>query len=227
MGLDIVEIIMAVECEFKLDIPDAAAEKCDTVGKLVDYVHSNMQHNKNGPCPSQRGFYVVRRTLMEQLDLPRSAVKPETKLEVLIPHTNRRQIWNKLINALDPDSGYWRAMLTWPRRIRLIIFPIGPLMTVVALFSFPPIRSSIWILLFGAVLTMIIIALVTLPFKTVIPENYSTVYDLMKLVNTIDCAVWTKEDVIKRIKEIIAEVAGVAPEKITMESDWVRNLGIY
>ncbi|HHF52115.1 MAG: acyl carrier protein [Candidatus Aminicenantes bacterium] len=37
-SLDTVELIMALEDEFELDIPDEEAEKLDTVGKAIDFV---------------------------------------------------------------------------------------------------------------------------------------------------------------------------------------------
>jgi acyl carrier protein len=37
-SLDTVELVMALEDEFDMDIPDEDAEKLDTVGKALDYV---------------------------------------------------------------------------------------------------------------------------------------------------------------------------------------------
>ncbi|MDI6618452.1 MAG: acyl carrier protein [Clostridiales bacterium] len=37
-SLDIVELIMALEEEFDIEIPDEEAEKFPTVGKVVDYI---------------------------------------------------------------------------------------------------------------------------------------------------------------------------------------------
>lgn len=40
-SLDIVELIMALEEEFDLEIPDADAEKIVTVSDVVDYIKEN------------------------------------------------------------------------------------------------------------------------------------------------------------------------------------------
>ena len=40
-SLDVVEVIMALEAEFNMEIPDEYAEKIKTVGDLADYVKNN------------------------------------------------------------------------------------------------------------------------------------------------------------------------------------------
>jgi acyl carrier protein len=40
-SLDIVELIMAIEEEFDIEIPDSEAEKISIVGDAVDYVKNN------------------------------------------------------------------------------------------------------------------------------------------------------------------------------------------
>jgi acyl carrier protein len=42
-SLDTVELVMALEDEFDLDIPDEDAEKMTTVGKAIDYVLEVLQ----------------------------------------------------------------------------------------------------------------------------------------------------------------------------------------
>ena len=41
-SLDIVELIMALEEEFDMEIPDSDAEKVVTVGDVVDYIKDNI-----------------------------------------------------------------------------------------------------------------------------------------------------------------------------------------
>jgi acyl carrier protein len=40
-SLDTVELVMALEDEFGLDIPDDQAEKLTTVGKAIDYIEGH------------------------------------------------------------------------------------------------------------------------------------------------------------------------------------------
>jgi acyl carrier protein len=42
-SLDTVELIMALEQEFNLDIPDEEAEKISTVGDAVSYIEKNQE----------------------------------------------------------------------------------------------------------------------------------------------------------------------------------------
>ena len=40
-SLDVVEVIMALESEFSIQIPDEVAEKIKNIGALVDYIRDN------------------------------------------------------------------------------------------------------------------------------------------------------------------------------------------
>ncbi len=45
-SLDTVELVMALEDEFNMDIPDEEAEKLTTVGKAMDYVLAHLEKSK-------------------------------------------------------------------------------------------------------------------------------------------------------------------------------------
>ena len=42
-SLDLVELIMGIEEEFNIEIPDGEAEKVVTVGDVVDYIKENVE----------------------------------------------------------------------------------------------------------------------------------------------------------------------------------------
>jgi acyl carrier protein len=42
-SLDVVELVMALEEEFDIEIPDEAAEAIDTVGKAVDHISEKVE----------------------------------------------------------------------------------------------------------------------------------------------------------------------------------------
>ena len=42
-SLDTVELVMALEEEFDLEIPDEEAEKITTVGEAIEYIERNME----------------------------------------------------------------------------------------------------------------------------------------------------------------------------------------
>ena len=42
-SLDIVELVMALEEEFDIEIPDEEAEKIQSVGQAVDYIKAHMK----------------------------------------------------------------------------------------------------------------------------------------------------------------------------------------
>lgn len=46
-SLDTVELVMALEEEFKLEIPDDEAEKISTVGQAIEYIQSHQPKEGN------------------------------------------------------------------------------------------------------------------------------------------------------------------------------------
>lgn len=71
VGLDSVELVLAVEQEFSIEIPDAIAEKLYTVGELHSFVVSELRRN-GGKANTDDIFNRLRELICEQL-----AIKPE------------------------------------------------------------------------------------------------------------------------------------------------------
>ena len=47
-SLDIVELVMELEEEFEITIPDEEAEKIKTVGEAIDYIKKEIEKKKGG-----------------------------------------------------------------------------------------------------------------------------------------------------------------------------------
>lgn len=63
MGLDTVELVMAFEEAFGIDVPNATAERLETPRHVVDYLCTVVPVRPSGPCATQRTLFRLRRAL--------------------------------------------------------------------------------------------------------------------------------------------------------------------
>ena len=220
MGLDGVELIMAVEDEFKIAIPNSDAEQCVTVGKLVDLVHSRLRQSAEAPCASQHGFYIVRRQLMNVLGLTRSQIKPETRLGDLIGREDRRKCWQELVASIT-DKKTRLPSLVRPKwvTVLLLVLAVATCLGLVVFTCFP------FALALGtAVLVSIIGVYLTVPLQREFPDRYSQVRDLVQFVTTLDSGTWSKEEVFQKVRAITVEQLGVKESQVTLEANFVKDL---
>jgi acyl carrier protein len=93
MGLDSVELVMAIEEEFGLEIPDKAAERMYTVGDVYTYIKDRIATAQPGACLTQRTFYKIRKTLIEHFGIERQSVDLNTRLGDLISKQELEEAW--------------------------------------------------------------------------------------------------------------------------------------
>ena len=222
MGLDGVELVMAVEEEFKIAISDADATECVTVSKLVDLVHSRLRHNTQDPCASQHGFYVVRRHLMNVLGLRRAQVRPETRLDAVIGRANRRQRWRDLGASVVEQQMSWPALVR-PKWVTTVLYVVAAAACLgVALFTWLPCVVA----LCAAISVGLVGAWLTVPLKREFAARYSEVRDLVQFISTLDAGVWSKEEVFQKVRAITVEQLGVKESQVTLEARFVDDLGV-
>ena len=219
VGLDLVELVMAVEEEFKIAISNTDAEKRVTVGKLVDYVHSRLRQGAGEPCPSQHGFYIVRRNMMNLLRLKRSQILPEVYLEDLIGRANRRKVWRNLLRSLTDKTNSWPPLVRpkWMNFLVILLIPVAACICVVTSTSLPmglAIPVAAILAIFGGRFT-------TPEF----PSKFLQVQDLIKLVKTLDSRAWSKDEVFEKIRKITVDILGVKESQVTLDASFVGDLG--
>lgn len=221
MGLGIAELMLDLEETFEIRIPDAQAQKCETVGALVEMVYSKTRHSKDQPCPSQQGFYVVRRCLVQSVGCSRDAVRPETPLKELINKGDRRSACDVIREELVPgernDFGLRRPL--W---ISLLVFFVLP---AVVLFYENGIIHGWWKLAL-AISIAVIGAILTRPLKQHFPWRCWKVKHLIRYVNTLDDQVWSRKELQSTIREIVAERACVDPESVKLDSHLIKDLAM-
>src|SRR5262249_37686281 len=93
MGLDSVELVLAIEEEFSLSIPDEDAAKIVTVGQAYEYLKERLEAKPSEGCPSQKVFHKVRQALMQNYGLPRESITLETRLKDLKPRKVLEEGW--------------------------------------------------------------------------------------------------------------------------------------
>ena len=80
MGLDTVELVLAIEDEFSISIPDDEAEKMETVGDIYEYVRKAF-HLKPRPAPPDEEIWRrVRHVVIEQLGVEERRVTKEARV---------------------------------------------------------------------------------------------------------------------------------------------------
>lgn len=95
MSLDTVELIVSIEEQFGIEIPDAEAETLATVQQIVDYVYEQIEILPNQKCLSQIVFYRIRKAL-EQFGNDKKDITPNTKISDLLSETNLASDWKRL-----------------------------------------------------------------------------------------------------------------------------------
>jgi acyl carrier protein len=100
-GLDSVELLLAIEEEFGVDIPDERAEKITTVGEMYDYLQARVSATPAVDCLTQKIFYKLRRALLATYKVKRSEITPETRLDALLSRDELEQGWPYLQIFID------------------------------------------------------------------------------------------------------------------------------
>jgi acyl carrier protein len=106
VGLDIVELVMAVEAGFGVEIPDDAASRMVTPRHVVTFLQEALPVGVASSCLTQRAFYRLRERCEHHLKLRRRTLAPATPLAQVVDADARRGAWE----AIGTDLGAER----WP-----------------------------------------------------------------------------------------------------------------
>lgn len=243
MGLDPVELVMRTEDEFGISIADDEAAAARTVGDLYQLVLSKLDLTPS--CLSSKAFYRTRQALVISLDVPRRLIRPSSDLEQLFPEPTRKNLWQNTVGSIELKF----PELQYPSRWRERFWKVGAALSAIIVVTFSVVIQhrfggvlsvfaiwipaiAVWMIVFAAIDTLFQRYATTL--KTELPCR--TAGDLSRLILTANYehfspvaaqnSAFSKEDVWKKLVDIICDQLQVRPEEVVPNASFVEDLGI-
>jgi acyl carrier protein len=231
MGLDGIEIVMAVEDAFDIQIDDAEAGKLRTPRLLIDYVFSKVTTATATVCLTQRAFNLLRKSLIRHGGWKRSEIKPDTGLPALLPKQQRCAVIENMVIELGIKKAPEWVRPGWLNILLLIGSLLAGLLAAVTAGHILQ-SLAIWVFIGITILTAGIGLKLTKPLCKEFPSNLKTIGDLARWVmaHKPDLAQatapgWTREQIANRVREIVVEHLG-CEAYYTEDANFVKDLGM-
>lgn len=230
MGLDIVELVMAVEDEFGVRFVDSEYQEMTTVGKMHEAILKQLAERPQtvSGCPSMKAFLRLRSHLVDAGLIRRSGFRPSIHLDTAIPRRYRRRLWPRLESA---------TRLRLPRLHRplwltiALMCGVGSITVAIMGAALPGDSMVIFCTPFLIGILALAALLVSEPFATHLPDGCVTVGHLVKeavRVNHSQLMAVREEvnpdDVWNRLHAIVVEQLCVRPDEVTRETRWIEDL---
>jgi acyl carrier protein len=242
MGLDGVELILEVEDQFGVEIPEDAPP-LKTVGEMHAFIIRQLEekgrlaHADRRKCLSSATFHLFRRALVDEYGLNPKGIRPSSSLEALVPADDRRRHWE----SVGKRVGF---TLPWLVRPSWMVWGIAAISVSIAAagIAMPALTKETtdvsWAFIFGAVVFAIAAAFATSPFATrfgsarakvrgmtmaMLPAAMHVVGEAPSPEATPNV---TAEDVWDVLRQIVAEQLDVKLEKVTKDARFVEDLGV-
>ncbi len=222
MGLEGVELVMAFEEEFEIEISDSEAESLITIEKTVDFIKARLEEDGLRAVPLEDVEDDVYQLISEALGIS-SPPDLQSKLKDILPLGSRRKRWR----YLQDELGRTIPNLVRPQALVLTIW----LVSIVS--GMWGITDSVYFALLSFVVTVVMLFFITKPFQTRFPNDLETVGDLAhKLIekkgslSRIQRAEISREAVKQEVIRIVVDQLGVQPEQCDDSSRYVEDLGV-
>lgn len=218
MGLDTVELILAVEDEFHISIPDGAAAKMIKVKHMVDFVYASIH-----------GTYDVE-GLWQELDEMFESVTGYTISKRPLD-TDLRGLLTSGKEVAQLEQLGLHEFIAMPRLVRFVFYPVCITAAVLAAGCF--IWQGLWqdaVFAFFAVLivTWMVLMAIATRFRRVV----ETEIPVSKLVWWTDLNVpqsdsvsISRSEVFETVAELIVHQLGVQRQQVVEEARFVQDLG--
>mgnify|MGYP005720113257 CR=1 FL=1 len=220
MGLDGVELVMAWEEEFDIQISDADAEKLTTVGRAIDFIY----HEIGGRPPTDPEAFAAKRIskqLAEVLGKPLDDFNRKTPILGLLDENSRPQQWKRL-GLLPPYRAEWLRVVTHLASWLVAYFLTANVPSFGGRiepfwFFIPILLGSYWLCFWFTRLWLIYPNAELTIDGWIAKEAERFAWKEVKL---------SRQDVSDRVRNIIVEQLGVRHEQTREDAEFIRDLGV-
>jgi len=228
-GFDTVEFVVDIEESFGLKIDDKTAEKLRTVEDVHKYLLDNLDTAQlNNYCNSQKAFYLLRRSLINDFGFKRKDIIPSKSTEELFPLADRRQKWQKLSESVSLKLPHLLIPPTfWAIDALIAGLLILTVFGTALIFSSRSIGFLTLPVIFGWLLISTIIAFTK--YSTVIPFSCKTIGGLSKTIasynsSNFSSGKYTKKELWNILCNLISSQHEQELKDIKPETDLVYDL---
>ncbi len=223
MGLDMIEIVMAVEDRFGIQISEDEASQCETVGKYYELIKSKVRSRPLvESCSEQRVFYRLRRALVNLTAWPRKMIRPNMPVSALSENETLKTLWERLeeqtkwvFPKLEPGiSG--KGLMIFAFWVILVVISI-------ALLFYGYIKAGFCL---AALCVLMGIYRKRFSYRNAsysVPSHCRTLGDLSKALVELNHRVNDRQ-IWSDLCQIIADILGLEPSELKPESHFVRDL---
>jgi acyl carrier protein len=228
-GEDTCDLMHVIQDSFGMEFTSDELIAAETVWQLSEIISEKLRHPRSERCLTAIVFYRLRRAFSELFRSPRARIRPDTRLDELLPWTERLSRWRQLQGYLGlslprlmaPTWLLGLALVTsvavaWAYAQRFTRFTMDGLVT-----------GGVWFLAF-----FLLVHLVR-PLARTLPRACKTVGELATVVVARNYAKLATEvggsspkELFSALRQLIAVELGKDVRKITPETRFPEGLNI-
>jgi len=102
------DVLHKIEASYEIKFQNNELVHVRTLGELIDAIEAKVLGTDASDCSTQQAFYKVRSALAVQLELNPSLIRPDAKLEELVPRKVRRHTFKNIDTNLGVELRVFR-----------------------------------------------------------------------------------------------------------------------
>jgi acyl carrier protein len=229
MGLDSVEIVMAVEDRFGIILKWDEVGGIRTVSDLVDVVRTRMMDTETTTAPLRSQWITLQGLVGEITGETNLRLRPSDRLQDRLSLSARRQLWQRLPELLH---AFPRPLtLAKPPHILLTSIFLTLFLNAMGISFF---TSELWVMplvLLASAFMAILLLLISPRFGTVAPRGRTTFGEVTRQlvktrIATKNVHLQTSELILEELRPILVEILNIPPEKVLLSARLIQDLGM-